>query len=81
VTKIVHFDEVEVVFAADQIRPLINPLKSLLIRLPTPFSRRGTANLISTFIGDYSRNSRSCRFASAGVAFEVRNSRKMSFVW
>ena len=52
VTKIVHFDEVEVVFPADQIRPLINPPKSLLIRLLTRFGRRGTANLISTFIGD-----------------------------
>ena len=51
-TKRVHFDEVEVVFPADQIRPLINPLKSLLIRLPTPFGRRGTANLMSMFIGD-----------------------------
>jgi len=52
VTKIVHFDEVEVVFPADQIRPLINPLKSLLIRLPTLFGRRGTANLMSTFLCD-----------------------------
>ena len=42
VTKIVHFDEVEVVFLADQIRPLMNPLKSLYIHLPTPFGRRGT---------------------------------------
>jgi len=52
VTKIVHFDEVEVVFPADQIRLLINPLMSLLIRLPTPFGRSGTENLMSTFIGD-----------------------------
>jgi len=52
VNKIVHFDEVEVVFPADQIRQLINPLKYLLIRLPTTFGRRGTANLMRTFIGD-----------------------------
>jgi len=52
VTKIVHFDEVQVVFPADQIRPLINSLKSLLIGLPTLFGRRGAANLMSTFIGD-----------------------------
>ena len=51
-TKIVHFEKVEVVCQADQIRPLINPLKALLIRLPTPFGRRGTANLMSRFIAD-----------------------------
>jgi len=51
VTKIVHFDEVEVVFPADQIRQQINPLKSLLIGLPTLFGHRGTANLMRTFIG------------------------------
>jgi len=48
----VHFDEGEVVFPADQIRPLINPLKSLLICLPTPFGSTGTAHLMSTFIGN-----------------------------
>jgi len=47
-----HFDEAEVVFPVDQICPLINPLKSLLIRLLTPFGRRPTANRISTFMGD-----------------------------
>jgi len=52
VTKIVHFDEVEVIFPADHICPLINPLKPLLIRLQTPFGRRGTANIMSMFIGD-----------------------------
>jgi len=51
VSRIVHFAEVEVVFQADQIHPLINPLRSLLIRLPTLFGRRGTENLMSTFIG------------------------------
>ena len=51
-TKLEHFDEGEVVFPVDQIRPLINPRKSLLIRLATPFGCRGTANLMSTFIGD-----------------------------
>jgi len=52
VTKIVHFDEVEVAFPADKIRPLISPLKSLLIRLSMLLGRSGTANLTSTFIGD-----------------------------
>ena len=37
VTKIVHLDEVEVGFPADQIFPLKTPLKSLLIRLLTAF--------------------------------------------
>ena len=46
-TKIVHFDEVEVVFPAVQIRPLINPMKSVMMRLPTPSGRRGTSNLMS----------------------------------
>jgi len=52
VTKIVHFDEGEVVFPADQIRWPINALQSLLIGLPTPFGSRDTANVMSTFICD-----------------------------
>jgi len=49
-TQVVHLDEVEVILAPYQIRPLIGPFKPLLIHLPTGLGGRVVAGLISTLI-------------------------------
>jgi len=45
VTKVVHFDKVELVFLVDQICPLIEPLKPILICLLMVFSGSIVADL------------------------------------
>jgi len=50
ITQVVHLDEVEVILALYQIRPLIGPFKSLLIHLPTVLGGSVVAGLISTLI-------------------------------
>ena len=51
-TKVVHFDEVEVIFLADQICPLVMPLKPILIRLPMAFCGSVVVDLFSTVVGN-----------------------------
>ena len=51
VTKVVHFDEVEVIFLADQICPLVMPLKPILIHLLTAFGGSVVLDLFSTVVG------------------------------
>ena len=51
-TKVVHFDEVEVVSLLDQIRLLIKSLKSHLICLLTLFGHEGMMHLLSISICD-----------------------------
>ena len=46
-TKVVYFDQVEVVFLADPICPLIKPLKPILISLLTAFGSSVVADLLS----------------------------------
>jgi len=50
VTKVVHLDEVEVVFLLDQICPPVNPLKPVLIRLPTALGSRYMVGFLSNLI-------------------------------
>jgi len=49
-TLVVHLDEVEVILAPYQIRPLIGLFKPLLIHLPTVLGGTVVAGLISTLI-------------------------------
>jgi len=46
----VDFDEVEVVFLADQICPLIQPLKPILIRLQMAFGGSVMVDLFSKLV-------------------------------
>ena len=50
VTKVVHLDEVEVVFLLDQICPPVNSLKPFLIRLPTALGSRDMVGFLSNLI-------------------------------
>ena len=50
VTKIVHLDEVEVVFSLDQICPPVNPLKPVLIRLLTALGSTDIVSFVSNLV-------------------------------
>ena len=49
-TKVVHFDEAEVVFLADQICQLSKPLKPILIRLLTAFGGSVVADVFNMLV-------------------------------
>ena len=52
VTKVVHLDEVEVVFSLDQICLPVNSLKPVLICPPTALASRDMVGFLSNLIRD-----------------------------
>jgi len=49
-TQVVHLDEVEVILALNQIRPVIDLFNPVLIHLPTVLGGSAVAGLIRTLI-------------------------------
>ena len=50
VTKVLHLDEVEVIFSLDQICWAVNPLKPVLIRLPKVVGSTDMVGFLSNLI-------------------------------
>ena len=48
--KVVHLDEVEVVFSLDQFCPPVNPPKPVIISLPTAFGSGDMVGFLSNLI-------------------------------